>query len=147
MAMLQKEDYFKAYFTYGRRHLPNTPMAFSIEQIILPLLCQFYPKLLIIALARRAFANKRLLNTRRPFWIGRFKTIQQPVGAGFQKLGNSREGCHGKRKIAMFNRANGLHMDARQFRKTLLSQTGIEASLTDVPPKHTQDFAIIHSQE
>jgi hypothetical protein len=28
-----------------------------------------------------------------------------------------------------------------------LSQTGIEAGLTDVPPKHTQNFAVIHSLE
>jgi hypothetical protein len=26
-----------------------------------------------------------------------------------------------------------------------LSQTGVESGLTDVPPKHTQDFAVIHS--
>ena len=37
----------------------------------------------------------------------------------------------------MFNRTHSLHVDARQFRKTFLSQTGFEPGLTNVSPKHT----------
>ena len=102
-------------------------------------------KSLRVPIAWRTSASERLLDACGSFLVGRFKTVQQPVGTAFQKLGKACERRYGKRKIAVLNRANGLHMDARQLRKTLLRQTGVEAGLTDVPPKHTQDFAVVHS--
>jgi hypothetical protein len=53
---------------------------------------------------------------------------------------------HGERKTAVFNRSDGLNMDARQFSKALLSQASPEPSLTDVPSEQTQDFAVVHSR-
>jgi hypothetical protein len=45
----------------------------------------------------------------------------------------------------MFERANGLHMHTRQLGQTFLSQTRLEASLTNVSSQYTQDFAVVHS--
>lgn len=44
----------------------------------------------------------------------------------------------------MFNRADGLHVNAGQFRETFLCQTSVESGLADVPSKHSEDFAVVH---
>ena len=97
-----------------------------------------------VALARRAFADKRLLDARRSFLVGRFKPVKQPIGTGFEELRKARERRHGKWKTAVFNCADGLHMDACQLRKTFLRQAGVESRMANISPQHTQDFAVVH---
>jgi hypothetical protein len=97
------------------------------------------------SLDRGTLSGKRLFDTGRPLRVWRAQAIQQPVRAGFEKLRNPREGRDGEWKAAVFYRADGLHMDTRQFRQTLLSQAGFEAGLTDVSAQYTKDFAIVHS--
>lgn len=102
-------------------------------------------RLSTVILAGRPSASQRLLNASGSPPVWRLQTVQQPVRAAFQELRKSSEGCHGKWKIPVFNRSDRLHMDARQFGKTLLSQAGFEPGLTDVSPEHTQDVAVVHS--
>jgi len=92
-----------------------------------------------------AFAGESLLDSGGPFRVRRAQAIEQPIRADFQILGNPCERCHRERKITVFERANGLHMHTRQLGQAFLSQTRLEASLTNVSPQYTQNFAVVHS--
>jgi hypothetical protein len=97
-------------------------------------------------LERPTLASERLLDASGSLWIGRFQSVQQSVGAYFEKLGEPCERRHSKGKTAVFNRPDSLHMNTRQFSKAFLGQASIQTGLADVPAKHAQDFAIVHSQ-
>lgn len=75
----------------------------------------------LLRLPGSAFAGESLLDAGRPFRVRQAQAVEQPIRADFQELGNPSKCCHGKRKITVFKRANGLHMHTRQLGQALLS--------------------------
>jgi PEP-CTERM motif len=93
-----------------------------------------------------ALAGQCLFDASSALRVWRRQTIKQTVWAGFEKLRQPGQSGHRKRKAAMLNRADGLHVNTCQFRQTLLCETGFKPSFADVSANRTKDFAVGHHQ-
>ena len=93
---------------------------------------------------RSAFAGERLFDSRRALRIGRFQTVQQAIGAGFQKLRQPGKRRQGDGIGAALNMADGFPMHADQFGKTFLRHVGFQPRLTNALAKQSQDLMVGH---
>ena len=92
-----------------------------------------------------ASSSQRLANGCCSFRVRRLDSFQQTIRGDFEVLGNSGEAGHGKRIPAAFDAADGLPVNANQFRQTLLRQTRTEARVLNVLANTTKDLAVVHS--
>jgi hypothetical protein len=93
---------------------------------------------------RSALASKGLFNTRRALRVGRFKTVQQAIGAGFKKLRQPCKGRQGDWICPALDMTYSFPVYANQFGKAFLRHVGLQPRLTDALAKQAQDLMVGH---
>ena len=72
-------------------------------------------------------------------------TLDQPIGTGFKMLRDANERGDAERILAAFDAANGLGVDAHQFRETFLSQIRPQTGVGHVATDDAQENLVRHA--